>query len=579
MKLIAYYAVYNEADFLEYSIRSVIPHVDHVIVIEGAWKETYEVNGHQRSKDGTCEILRKLQKEFGSKLQVEYRNMDSQLEQRTEVFNLLPRDKTFQLLLVDGDEVWTADQIQKLRQEDKSWETGVVHVKSLIFINDFEHVSEVVYPRMWVIRPDYKDLKFVEPNRISVDGGDFLSIDRPDIHFFHYSYCHSPERFQEKKRERTRLHGNFAWELRDGLVQRDDANIQIFEGEHPEIMKTHPLFGLKRHRQISPPERIVFVEHSGIGNLVLATPLLKALRATKPNAHIEVVTWKRASRILEGHPAVDLVINTDDNKWISHYQNKTIDHLLVSPVGAIDVVAGVLRSIAKKCHQVNVGGAYGKHEAEYKMNFARNLGYRGPTPDCEVTWSDRSWYNINWKYDYTKKFIAICPGYLKTDHWHLKHWGNQNYASLIHALHTEYPELEFVFLGDKSDRAHVENIEKLLAEVCLPETFNLCGEFSDIKDVAALLSKGVLSIGNDGGLQHIAAAVGTPTVTIFTFTNPIKNKPLSKKGKLVMTPCEHRITCQHGNWSKCEQRGCLNVHVAKVLQASKEVLNETTTKG
>jgi ADP-heptose:LPS heptosyltransferase len=77
-----------------------------------------------------------------------------------------------------------------------------------------------------------------------------------------------------------------------------------------------------------------------------------------------------------------------------------------------------------------------------------------------------------------------------------------------------------------------------------------------------------LVIGNDGGLQHIAAALGVPTVTIFLFTNIIKNRPLGPVSYVAANDCDNRLTCQHHIEliDVCSQNGCMSVSVDKVME-------------
>lgn len=614
MKLIAYYALYNEVEYIEYSLRSIYDYVDQIIIIEGAWKETYLTNGEKRSNDGTIEKIQGFP-DPQNKITIHYDNEDNQLAQRNKIFGYLPNEDCW-MLLIDGDEVYDPAEIVKIKELTKVNDlTKAFRFKSLIFINDFYHYCEVEYFRLFKIEKQLdcagRSLAkyiFTAPNDISKNGEalESWSKNRPDIAFHHYSYCKSNHRFQEKKRERTKLHGQFAWELRNGLVQRDDADIKDFTGEHPEIMKDHPRYNQRVHVQVTAPETIVYVEHSGIGNMVLSTPLLKALRQLKPNAQICVHTWDRSVRALEGADFVD-VISTKHPQLLINSIKRKIDHVLVSPVGAMKEVVQIFANYAHKTYSINIGPFYGKHEAEYKLDLARYLGYKGPLPPCEFPIFEDNLFNANAAWDANglmhTPFFCINASFLKSDHWNAKHWGDTQYTKLLIELHKIYPDHMFVFVGSKDDEGDADRIsanmeptrsmdkehrpiEECLGEVPEKLIRNSCGKFNDIKDSAAFISKSVLVIGNDGGLQHIAAAMGVPTLTIFTFTNPIKNRPLSSNSHVVLNPCNDRIKCQHLPWntfrrneygeyedSPCYKNDCLKVSVEKVVAKIKEVYN------
>ena len=61
---------------------------------------------------------------------------------------------------------------------------------------------------------------------------------------------------------------------------------------------------------------------------------------------------------------------------------------------------------------------------------------------------------------------------------------------------------------------------------------NLAGKIS-IPAVAAILSKASLAIGNDGGIIHVAGAVGCPLVAIMPNT-PSSYRPAGRKTKIIL---------------------------------------------
>jgi glycosyltransferase involved in cell wall biosynthesis len=248
MKIFVNMIALNEADFIREAILSTIHYVDKFIVIEGAFREHYEVNGDMHSTDGTLEILDELKAQFPDKLQVYHHNSDSQLAQRNLYWDYT-KGEGHVMLLQDADEVWSRSQIEKI----VSWacsRTGDLDLqfpyffkaRSLTFINNPQTYSPIDFPRVWTIAKNSCN-RFIEPNKI-IWGKDskFIELkstdEDPPVSFFHYSYMHSPERFMAKKRERTKLHGFFPWELdSNNQVYREGADIRTFEGQHPEIMR------------------------------------------------------------------------------------------------------------------------------------------------------------------------------------------------------------------------------------------------------------------------------------------------------------------------------------------------------
>lgn len=571
IRLIGNMICLNEADIIEYSIRSVIGFLDELIVIEGAYGEHTRANNHVRSTDGTLEILDRLQKEFDN-LTVVQANEPSQLEQRNVYFKHAPQEP-HAMLLIDADEVWDEENLNRIHEIIKDPEGPkfgyVYEVQSKVFINDFYTYSPVNYPRLWFLGagPNHQ---FVEPNRITTSSIEYTRI-WTDLTYFHYSYTHSPERFLEKKKERTLLHGHFPWELRDGLVQRDDANIMPFKGEHPPVMQTHPLYGLRKHREVSldsePSKRIIYVEHSGLGNLILATPALCEYHRVFPDHEIHVVCWDRSKAVLEGCPYITSVAS--NAAQIQHLGSKPFTDLYISPVGALDNIVEYLARNAREVHRVEKDVPWIKHEAEYKCDLLNVNFTELPKIHLNQLNFEKAAKALS-PLGLLKPKIAINAGYLRHDHWYKKHWGDQKFVRLIGELQDLNNDIQVVLVGSQDDRENLsEKIQSAINfgnDIDLPiidstRILNLCGLSNDIRDTAAVLRFSDLLIGNDGGLQHLATTQGCPTITIFTFTNVIKNRPLGDNNVVIYNECDKRLMCQHGNHDSCE---CLDVSFEKV---------------
>jgi ADP-heptose:LPS heptosyltransferase len=68
-----------------------------------------------------------------------------------------------------------------------------------------------------------------------------------------------------------------------------------------------------------------------------------------------------------------------------------------------------------------------------------------------------------------------------------------------------------ILTGSSSERPMIERVAELMHE----RPVLLCG-LIDLQQMPALLERSSLYVGNDTGPMHIAAAVGTPTISIFS---------------------------------------------------------------
>jgi len=107
-------------------------------------------------------------------------------------------------------------------------------------------------------------------------------------------------------------------------------------------------------------------------------------------------------------------------------------------------------------------------------------------------------------------FVAVHPG----ARWWFKSWSARRFAGLIDYVQGKLG-VKVVLLGGDQER---EIAEAILGEVGT-EVRSLVGRLG-LLELAALLRRATLFVGNDNGPMHIAAAVGTPVVGLFGPTDP-----------------------------------------------------------
>jgi ADP-heptose:LPS heptosyltransferase len=274
---------------------------------------------------------------------------------------------------------------------------------------------------------------------------------------------------------------------------------------------------------------------------------------------VVISAWPRSVRILEGW---DKALVTIDHPIV---HTAEADHVIISGCGAIWQDEWTKGRI---WHAKPDKNPWIQHEVDYYMDVARELGYEGKVPDPEVQIEEDNLRYAEEAVPFDQgHYVCVAAGYLKSNHWPLKHAGNDLYSKLVTQLDIEGENV--VFVGSRDDWEDANQVRNYSDYMNRFE--NLCGFSSDVKDTAAVMKNAKLVVGNDGGLMHVAAAVGTKTVTIFTFTNPVKNRPCCH-GEVVMVDCEDRVDCQHGKWSRCSERGCLSVPFEEVWEKTKRNL-------
>lgn len=115
--------------------------------------------------------------------------------------------------------------------------------------------------------------------------------------------------------------------------------------------------------------------------------------------------------------------------------------------------------------------------------------------------------------------IAVHPGSGSRD----KNWPIDNFVTLCLRVSHEY-HCGITFIAGPAEQRVVHQISTKLSGVSLTILEN-----RPLPEIAAELQRCDLYIGNDSGISHMAAAVGTPTIVIFGPSNPHIWRPLGKQ--------------------------------------------------
>lgn len=139
-------------------------------------------------------------------------------------------------------------------------------------------------------------------------------------------------------------------------------------------------------------------------------------------------------------------------------------------------------------------------------------------------------------------FIAIVLG----ASWQSKDWAFEGYLELIRYILSTL-KLQVVLLGESSRQALAKNLSQ---KVNRPDLIDMTGKTS-LVELAAILRKAVAGVGPDSGPGHLAAAVGTPFVTLFGPTSPARTAPIGY---------EHLVVTAAYDCAPCYKKRCPDRH-------------------
>jgi ADP-heptose:LPS heptosyltransferase/glycosyltransferase involved in cell wall biosynthesis len=163
----------------------------------------------------------------------------------------------------------------------------------------------------------------------------------------------------------------------------------------------HDIILAEIDRRINP-KTILCTRDEGLGDILMTTPAIRALRRKYPNAEITYKTYKRNSNILEGNPNIDKIVAMDGeyDKRIGQ-QN-------------YDVVINF---------EHNTVWDTGQHIIDYYMNL---VGYPNDDKSMDI-------YPMEHELSVQKPYVVLCP---KTNHW-AKDWGSKvRWNKIAGYLHT-----------------------------------------------------------------------------------------------------------------------------------------------
>lgn len=163
-----------------------------------------------------------------------------------------------------------------------------------------------------------------------------------------------------------------------------------------------------------------------------------------------------------------------------------------------------------------------------------------------------------------RRVIAVATG--ASERWESKKWGDERFAQLIGKLLSR--GYGVVLVGSKLEEAAG-------LDICsrYPEVMNLIAKTS-LSELKSILASVDLLIGNDSGPAHLAAGVGTNTLSIFGSTD-VKHcvSMMPYRGRHEYLVAEPRLSCQPCYKSKCPtQHECMEAVSIRSVSETVETL-------
>ena len=330
------------------------------------------------------------------------------------------------------------------------------------------------------------------------------------------------------------------------------------------------------------PRRILIVKLWALGDLLMATPLVTALRAQSPSVHIAWLADARNADLLEGQPGIDEVIRIDSGRWrrklrkgdvlgwlkeagfwrrglgarrfdavINCHPDLWWTRILCPVPLRVGLFHAAKPSLLGRLYTHAVPKPKNVHNTDYYLEGAKALGFSGPFVRHmrfevlpEATSEAQAFLSAAEGYDPNLPLLALHPGTSQEP----KSWLPEHFAAVAARL---TPRFNIVITGSPNEAA-------LASAVCalLPPGTRLpliaAGRFRSIGATAALIQQAAALVTGDTSALHLASALGTPLVGIYGGSRPGDNAPLFGPHALLF---DDTVPCAPCYKERCPLRG------------------------
>ena len=343
----------------------------------------------------------------------------------------------------------------------------------------------------------------------------------------------------------------------------------------------------------SEVRKVLLVRLRSIGDTVLATPSVAALKRFLPRVQVDILVEDWVAPVLDAHPQIDNVVVLERGGFIA--RARVARELRAA---GYDVVYN-LHGGTTATFLTRATGA--RHRVGFKTyQYAQLHNHQAPSP--LLLWGQQKTHSVEQQLallgwtgvpvtDRPRTRLGLAPTAVAGINQRLaevgladrkialihpaaafatKQWATENFARIVE--HVTERGLAPIAVAAPHERAVLEALVESSSVPLL--TFDL-----SLSEVTALAARAQLFVGNDSGIAHIAAAAGTRCVVIFGSSNIAHWQPWNSAPAEVVFEA---MACQpcHGYFcEKYAQPECiLRVPVTRVTAAIDRVLPQKSTK-
>ncbi len=311
--------------------------------------------------------------------------------------------------------------------------------------------------------------------------------------------------------------------------------------------------------------RILVRSTNWVGDTVLITPAIHALRCAYPRAQIAVLAVRAVADLLTYHPDVDEILVYERTGRHQGYRGMLVmagelnrekfTHAFVMPNSFSSALMIRLAAIP---HRIGYGirgrewlltdsrplprEILGHHQIYYYLGILRSgeRAYAVPEPRIVVTEEESGWAAERLQRDGIRPEDRPCGLVPGATYGTAKQWPPDRFIEIGKRLVAVGKQV--VLFGNEKERELTFEVSQAIGEGCLD-----MGGRTNMRQFMALLSRCGVVICNDSGAMHVAAALGCRIVVPIGSTDPYTTRPWGQGHVLI----RHAMPC-----SPCLERHC-----------------------